>query len=292
VDIDNIQEIEPGGRSEVEISQSKSIIQLLSKINPEKLPFWKGCDTNSLTIDSRNFFWPLKIPDNLPGEIFPDLEDALKVFLGFFKEINVITNSKALRSSERVGFFRDLKPGRGTTLQLSLIEAKKLYDCLNKSKFTDDSYCAVKIKNDDYITVNFPRGIALDEFITLVENKLDVKLANLLPFDPVTGKIHGPKIKLNSRLSLIFFGKDCGTFDYPFPYRKLRGSESIRLMNVSDSAYYETPCCNCLSCVTVCPSMIAPNILYHLLIHDEIDEIDSYNINSCIRCGRCAIVCP
>lgn len=279
-------------KSEKRITPTESIIDMLSLINPLKISSWKRGNINSLIIDAKDFLWPLKVSNNLVEQIFPDFEAALDIFTKHFEHIDVITDMKSYNSCEDIYFYRNYKQRAGTAPLLSLIEAKQLYSCLNSSKLNNEHYAVIKIEDQDHFVVSFSAGKTISEITALIESKIEMDLSNLKPIDPVTGKPHKSIMLPGPELTFIFFRNNNVRFDYPFPLRRLKKAETVMLKAVNSKANIETPCCNCLSCTSICPSALSPNILYHLLYNEDIDEIDSYNIDSCIRCGRCSVVCP
>lgn len=51
-------------------------------------------------------------------------------------------------------------------------------------------------------------------------------------------------------------------------------------------------CINCGYCHAVCPADLYPNILYHEVTHDLLEEAMDKNLDRCIDCGLCSYVCP
>lgn len=279
-------------RLEKQISHSNTILDLLAMINHQKMVFWKKCNLNSLTLDMKDFLWPLKVSDDLVKQIFPKWEEALNLFLSHFECINVITDIEPPHSLENINFYRIFKPPIGSTLRLSLFEAIQLYTCLSTSTLIDESYLAIQIEDQQHFIVSLPGSTSVKAASTLIEENTGHAVSHLSPFDPVTGKVLDSQIKVCSLIGFLFYGKELSRFDYPFPYRNLRKNEIVKITYSDHPALNETPCCNCLSCVSQCPTGISPNILYHLISNDDIEEIDNYDIDFCIGCGKCSVVCP
>ncbi len=269
---------------------SDEIPMILAEINPQKYKLWKNCNDKSLTIDCVNFFWPLKINEDDVNLIFPDLDSALELLASRFDELNVILYNRRSHT-ENLHFYQSYKTSCGKSLRLSLPEAKQLYNSLSGSILTDEKCFAVKIENEPHFIVGITAHSNLSDLIALMEERLDRSMSELTPYNPITGLRLKADNLLADGLQHIFFSKDSAVFEYPFPYRRLRKNEPVKLKNTADGIDV-APCCNCLGCIKVCPSEIPPNILYHLIINDETDEIEQYGIDSCILCGRCSIVCP
>ena len=52
------------------------------------------------------------------------------------------------------------------------------------------------------------------------------------------------------------------------------------------------PCIRCARCAEVCPANLLPQQLYWHARAKEIDKVQDYNLFDCIECGCCAHVCP
>lgn len=53
-----------------------------------------------------------------------------------------------------------------------------------------------------------------------------------------------------------------------------------------------TPCIKCGKCAEVCPAFLMPLTISAYSLKDMYDEADSYNALACIECGSCSYVCP
>ncbi len=52
------------------------------------------------------------------------------------------------------------------------------------------------------------------------------------------------------------------------------------------------PCIRCARCVDSCPMYLLPLKLSDLAQYERYDELDKYNVQSCIECGSCSYICP
>ncbi|HEY5601940.1 MAG TPA: electron transport complex subunit RsxC [Gammaproteobacteria bacterium] len=52
------------------------------------------------------------------------------------------------------------------------------------------------------------------------------------------------------------------------------------------------PCIRCGRCATVCPITLLPQQLYWHARSKEFDKLPAYHIDDCIECGCCQVVCP
>lgn len=52
------------------------------------------------------------------------------------------------------------------------------------------------------------------------------------------------------------------------------------------------PCIRCGRCAEVCPANLLPQQLYWHARAKDLDKVQDYNLFDCIECGCCAVVCP
>ncbi|KAA6184086.1 electron transport complex subunit RsxC [Thiohalocapsa marina] len=52
------------------------------------------------------------------------------------------------------------------------------------------------------------------------------------------------------------------------------------------------PCIRCGRCAEVCPARLLPQQLYWHARAKDLDKVQDYNLFDCIECGCCALVCP
>ncbi|MCX8146828.1 MAG: 4Fe-4S dicluster domain-containing protein, partial [Azovibrio sp.] len=52
------------------------------------------------------------------------------------------------------------------------------------------------------------------------------------------------------------------------------------------------PCIRCGRCAEVCPARLLPQQLYWYARAKDLDRVQDYHIFDCIECGCCAYVCP
>jgi len=53
-----------------------------------------------------------------------------------------------------------------------------------------------------------------------------------------------------------------------------------------------TPCIRCGKCAEVCPALLLPQQLYWYARARDLDKVQDFNLFDCIECGCCAHVCP
>ena len=272
------------------LSSSESPINTIGQLNPLKSKFWGGGNATSLVIDAKFFLWPLKFNDNILDLVFPEFKTALNSFTSRFDTVTVISDLKNYPISDHLHFRSAYSYLKESATVLTIFEAEQLYNIYKQGSFKDECWYALKIEEEDHFLVNFQRGISLADLMNAVGKKMNRSIDHLTAMDPVTGNALDSKMILDARLSSIFFRKVKSRYDIPFPLWGMK--HSVKLKEISSPENSLAPCCNCLGCVSVCPSGIAPNILYHLLLNDDVEDIDKYDITSCIRCGRCSSVCP
>ena len=271
------------------VSAPEHPIDFLNIIDPVKFKIRKKSEKSQIIIDSKYIFWPLII--NNIKTILPDYETIISRLYPYFDSIIVITDSKQSKNLPDVQYLPVLSNSE-KGIHLTIIEAGKLSDCIEHSYFTDEIYCAVKIEEEDYIFVKFQNNTVLADLSAQIEKKLDISISSLTPFSPFTGIKISPDTIIDNRINCICFNKKKVKFNLPFHYQHLRKSASVKEVDTTDFSDSETPCCNCLNCSSVCPSGISPNVLYHLILNNDVEDIENYNINDCIRCSRCTAVCP
>lgn len=59
-----------------------------------------------------------------------------------------------------------------------------------------------------------------------------------------------------------------------------------------NSRQYAMPCIRCGKCAEVCPVQLQPHQLYWHAKAQDIDELQEYSLFDCIECGCCDYVCP
>ncbi len=59
-----------------------------------------------------------------------------------------------------------------------------------------------------------------------------------------------------------------------------------------DVGHATLPCIRCGRCAEVCPASLLPQQLYWHAQAKEFDTVQSYNLFDCIECGLCSYVCP
>jgi len=72
-----------------------------------------------------------------------------------------------------------------------------------------------------------------------------------------------------------------------------KGSGGLTVLTADDvSKAEETTCIRCGKCAEVCPARLLPQQLYWYARAKDFDKVQDYHIHDCIECGCCSHVCP
>ena len=69
-------------------------------------------------------------------------------------------------------------------------------------------------------------------------------------------------------------------------------SSILALSNEEVANSQETACIHCGRCLDVCPSNIAPSLMYQSAMKNDIERFIKLNGMECIECGCCSYICP
>lgn len=69
-------------------------------------------------------------------------------------------------------------------------------------------------------------------------------------------------------------------------------SSILALSNDEVANSQETACIHCGRCLDVCPSNIAPSLMYQSAMKNDIERFVKLNGMECIECGCCSYICP
>ena len=69
-------------------------------------------------------------------------------------------------------------------------------------------------------------------------------------------------------------------------------SSILALSNDEVANSQETACIHCGRCLDVCPSNIAPSLMYQSAMKNDIERFIKLNGRECIECGCCSYICP
>ena len=129
------------------VSASESMIDLLKIISPKKSACWEKSNRNRLTIDAKDFLWPLVPDEALLKQLWPAPEKILSVLQPRFDSIELLGGSESWRVPEEISNVPASRYSPGETTRISLIEAKQLAECIEGAAFTEERCFAVKIED-------------------------------------------------------------------------------------------------------------------------------------------------
>lgn len=73
----------------------------------------------------------------------------------------------------------------------------------------------------------------------------------------------------------------------------IKGTSGLLLLNEKDAALpEESPCIRCGRCANVCPIGLVPSLLDAFSRANKLDECEKWHIKDCIECGSCTFICP
>ncbi|MDO5110982.1 MAG: electron transport complex subunit RsxC [Clostridia bacterium] len=72
-----------------------------------------------------------------------------------------------------------------------------------------------------------------------------------------------------------------------------KGSGGILVMNVREAKTdQEQPCIRCARCAEVCPIGLDPFLIKYYCDHEDYDGAEEHHVMECMMCGCCAYICP
>ena len=72
----------------------------------------------------------------------------------------------------------------------------------------------------------------------------------------------------------------------------IKTSNCVLVQSKEKKPDYVMPCIRCGKCAEVCPAQLLPQQLYWYASAKNFDKVQDYNIFDCIECGCCSYVCP
>lgn len=72
----------------------------------------------------------------------------------------------------------------------------------------------------------------------------------------------------------------------------IKTSNCILVQNKETQTEFVMPCIRCGKCAEVCPAQLLPQQLYWYARAKNFDKVQDHNIYDCIECGCCSYVCP
>ncbi|MFH1855655.1 MAG: electron transport complex subunit RsxC [Candidatus Omnitrophota bacterium] len=139
------------------------------------------------------------------------------------------------------------------------------------------------------------KGKALYEQIVTVSGNGIVNPANLRVRvgTPLRKIVEFCGLKDADKIKVIIGGPMMGTAQSNLEAPIVKGSNCVLVFIDEEIKVFEdNPCIKCARCAEVCPAKILPMRIAQLARRDKIKELDSLNIMDCIECGCCAYVCP
>lgn len=73
----------------------------------------------------------------------------------------------------------------------------------------------------------------------------------------------------------------------------VKGTSGLLLLGEEEAVLpEESPCIRCGRCAQVCPIGLVPSVLDAFSRSDKLDECEKWHIKDCIECGSCTFICP
>ncbi|MFO7815806.1 MAG: electron transport complex subunit RsxC [Halanaerobiales bacterium] len=92
---------------------------------------------------------------------------------------------------------------------------------------------------------------------------------------------------------IILGGPMTGVAQHTTEVPTVKGTSGIIVLHKGSVKKFDPkPCIKCARCVDSCPMYLLPLKLSDLSQLERYDELDKYNIQSCIECGSCSYICP
>lgn len=71
-----------------------------------------------------------------------------------------------------------------------------------------------------------------------------------------------------------------------------KASNCILVSKKPTNDLFTMPCIRCGRCAEVCPSVLLPQQLHAMIQGNQVEKANDFHINDCIECGCCDYVCP
>ncbi len=73
----------------------------------------------------------------------------------------------------------------------------------------------------------------------------------------------------------------------------VKGTSGVLIMTEDEVTEKESkPCIRCGRCAVVCPIYLEPGAMGIFAERDRFEDAESYYVMDCIECGSCSFVCP
>ncbi len=96
-----------------------------------------------------------------------------------------------------------------------------------------------------------------------------------------------------SKIKVIVGGPMMGYAQSTLDAPVIKGSSCVLVfINEEVQVFEYNACIKCAKCADVCPMRLLPMKIAQLVKREKISELDKFNIEECIECGSCAYVCP
>lgn len=162
------------------------------------------------------------------------------------------------------------------------------------------------VTKKDYDTLPMEVGIIVNNISTIyaIYNVLKTGMPPYERIITISGNIKGTNIlvKIGTPIKEILDYLHLNDEQYimlangPMRGYKLPDNDSMVTKNLSALSllkahnYQEEECIRCGKCAKVCPCHLYPNVIHNNL--DNIDKLQKMNVQKCIDCGLCSYVCP
>jgi electron transport complex protein RnfC len=92
---------------------------------------------------------------------------------------------------------------------------------------------------------------------------------------------------------IIMGGPMMGVAQYSLEKPVLKQTNALLALTVEEARLpEESPCIKCTRCAMVCPMHLMPMQLNIFTRHDKVEELERYYMADCIECGCCSYICP
>ncbi len=267
---------------------SSDIMDFLSLITPEKKQWWSRADRAQVLVNLQPPF-KLRGFDSLNDTdlIEADIESIIPAIKKHFGLDEVAVSPSSGRRGDFDGIV--LSPG----------EARLLYEGVKGGSFEDIRYVYIFVGSQrihSVFRVKVPGDSKINDVVSFLENEgkignPDAPEEHSCIFNPLSSRLFNPEEPIGPETSYLAFSNEekrldsAGLFSRP----SLRIKPVFR--DVSPALDSERPCCNCLSCASVCPAGLAPNILYHFERAGS-EDTEAMGADLCFHCGLCTFICP